>query len=715
MRVKKIIFFGILSVIVILNTGCSTSGNAVVASSGYGANPDTVKAKRFDMGKMWTFDSPPVKYFKEEYNFEPDNKWLEKARRAALKLGNGCSASFISEDGLIMTNHHCVRGIINKVATGDENFLRDGFSAQNLEDERKFENLVVSQLVLIEDVTEEFVKEMDKGATDEEKVQLRELKEQDLLNRYVKKDSSLSYKIISFYNGGKYSVYGYKVYDDIRFVFAPDLRTAKPGGDYDNFTYPRHGLDCAFLRAYENGQPAKTPDYFKWNNNGAEIGEPIFVVGNPGNTDRIKTMKQLEYEREVYLPAYVNLLSEIYNAQLAEVEKTNAEDYNLIARLYSIGNTLKVMKGSLDGLNDPVLMARKQDFENKFKAAVNKNESLKAKFSNVWDDISLLTEEAKTYGKELSAFSLNPFFNSEYFNIALNVIKYANNVSSSGSEMAKNPDTLAAGYFPAGFNSELQDKIMAAQINFYYSCLGDESPLLQKFTGGLRGMNAVKYIKENSALTGKDKLREFLKQPADNILESSDALIVFIRESGERYTELKRKSNAVSAKQEINNQMLGRALYEIYGEAIPPDATGTLRISDGVIESYPYNGTIAPPFTTFYGVLEKYYSFNKKFPFNLPPLWENLPPEFDLSTPLDFITTNDIIGGNSGSPVINKNLEIVGLAFDGNYESLADTYIYTTEKRRTICVHPKGMTEAIRDLYKFKRLSDEILSGKTNK
>jgi hypothetical protein len=712
MHIRKIFFFVLPAVIAILNTGCSSSGEAVSYNYNNGVNYDTVKAQRFDMGRMWTFDNPPVEYFKEEYNFTPDDKWLEKARRAALKLGNGCSASFISEDGLIMTNHHCIRGIINDVTRGDENFLRDGFSAQTYEDERRFLNLAVSQLVLIEDVTGEFNSEMEKGKNDEEKILLRDLKEQEIINRYTKEDNSLTYKIISFYNGGKYSVYGYEVYDDIRFVFAPDLRTAKPGGDYDNFTYPRHGLDCAFLRAYENGKPAKTPDYFKWNESGAEIGEPIFVVGNPGNTDRIKTMKQLEYDGDVYFPAYINLLSEIYNAHLAEVEKTNAEDYDLIARLYSIGNTLKVMKGTLEGLNNPLVMARKQDFENKFRAAVNNDDALKNKYGNVWDDIARLTDEAKSYSRELSAFSLSPFFNTEYFKIARDVIKYANGVSSSGSEMVRNPDTLAAGFLPADFNYGLQDKVLAAQVDFYYSRLGEESPLIRKLTGGKHGMEAVKYIKENSALVSREELASFLSRPADSILKSNDPLIVFIKESTLRYNELKSISNAVTAKLEINNQLLGRAMFEVYGETIPPDATGTLRISDGVIESYPYNGTIAPTHTTFYGVLEKYYSFNKKFPFNLPPVWKNLPEEFDLSTPLDFISTNDIIGGNSGSPVINKNLEIVGLAFDGNYESLVDRYIYRPEIRRTICVHPKGMIEAIRDLYKFNRLSEEILSGK---
>lgn len=707
----------IVSLSFLLHAGCSTGIEVSQSPNKTIASTDTISSQRFDMGKMWTFDNPPVKYFKEEYNFEPDQQWLQKARMAALKLGNGCSASFVSEDGLIMTNHHCVRGSINSVAKEDENFLRDGFAARTAEDERTIENLFVQQLVLIEDVTEEFRDAMDKGNSDEERVMLRDLQEEEIIRKYSAIDSSLIYKVITFYDGGKYSLYGYKQYDDIRLVFVPDLRTAKPGGDYDNFTYPRHGLDCAFLRAYENGKPAKTPDYFKWNTEGAETGEPIFVIGNPGNTDRIKTMAQIAYDKEYYFPAFVTLLEEIYSAYLDEVNKTKAEDYDLIAHLYSIGNTLKVMNGTLEALNNPVLMARKQDFENKFRQKVNNDPALKEKYAGVWDEIEKSKNESMKYAPEMNAYSVSPYFSAEYFNIARKVLTYAHQLSLPEDSREKpyrqeNVSATASAIYPDDISRELQEKILKAQVNFFYSKLSDDNPLLKKILGGRKGNEAVRYLLQASRLTTKEGVAEFIKQTPEQIFSSTEPFIVFILEAQKRYNDLKLKFNDLTSREEINNQRLGQALFEIYGETIPPDATGTLRISDGVIKSYPYNGTIAPTHTTFYGILEKYHSFNKQFPFNLSPLWENLPDEFDLSVPLDFISTNDIIGGNSGSPVINRDLEIIGLAFDGNYESLADRYIYTTEIRRTICVHPKGMLEAINDLYKFKRLGDEIVNGK---
>ncbi|MFO7446467.1 MAG: S46 family peptidase [Ignavibacteriaceae bacterium] len=701
---------------VLLLTGCSSHKEITQSSYQSRENLDTVKAQRFDMGKMWTFENPPINYFKEEYNFEPDQQWLEKARKSALKFGNGCSASFISEDGLIMTNHHCIRGILNTIAEGDENFLRDGFSAKSVEEEKQVPGLFVQQLMLIKDVTDEMQNEMLKGVTNEEKVQMRDLKEQEIINRYMGINDSLVYRVISLYNGGKYSLYGYKRYDDIRFVFAPDLRSAKLGGDYDNFTYPRHGIDCAFLRAYENGKPVKSPDFFKWNEEGAKIGEPIFIIGNPGRTDRIKTLAQIEYDREYVYPAYVSYLQEVYNAYLAEVEKTNGDDYNLIARLYTIGNVLKVNKGILDGLNDPVLMARKKDFEKKFRTAVNNDEELKQKYAHLWPEIEESREASKTFAPELSAYSISTLFQSEYFNIARNIIKLAEELSltekSENKQQEEISDSIISKIYPGNFNSELQNKILAAQIDFYYQRLGENNPILQDFLQGRRGNDAVKYLLSNSVITTREDVAGLLVQSPEQILNSNDPFINFVLKIRQRNNELKTKNNIITAREEINNQLLGQALWEVYGESIPPDATGTLRIADGVIETYPYNGTIAPPYTTFYGMLEKYYSFNKQFPFNLPPFWENLPPEFDLSTPLNFISTNDIIGGNSGSPVVNTKLEIVGLAFDGNYDGLSDRYIYTTEANRTISVHPKGMLEAIRDLYKLTRLSNEIVNSK---
>ncbi len=722
--IKSILFkvFAFLILAVLILSGCSET-KETIKKNYYSFNLDTVTAQQFDMGKMWTFENPPLDYFQQEYNFKPSKEWLEKAQKASLRFGRGCSASFVSEDGLIMTNHHCIRGLIPQIEKGDENFLRNHFYAAKLEDERKIPGLFVDQLLTINDVTDEIKSAMERGKTFEEKVALRDSIKDEILNRSKNDNDILNHRIVSLYNGGKYSLYGYKRYNDIRLVFAPDLRTVKLGGDYDNFTYPRHGLDCAFLRAYEDDKPVKTDYFFEWSKNGAVNDEAVFVIGNPGSTDRIKTIAQIEYDRDYHYPALVNLLQNVYDIYFEKVQilidandSSNALD-KLIARLYSIGNSLKVQRGTLLGLQDPYLFARKESFEKQLKQKIFSDRILKAKYARVWDEIEINTYKRKKIAQELSAYSLNPFYSSQYFVIAREVISIANELTLPEEERNRehpqlNLDSLKEKIFPPDFDYDLNNKMLEAQIQFYYEKLGTNDTVLSKLTGGRTPKEAANYLIIASQVINRDSFLKFLDKAPQEILLSEDPLLTFVKESRQRYHELRLLNSSLQVKEAVNNQLLGEALFEIYGNSIPPDATGTLRISDGVIKTYEYNGTIAPPFTTFYGVLEKYYSFNKKFPFNLTARWENLPAEFNLSTPLNFISTNDIIGGNSGSPVINIAGEIVGLAFDGNIESLTNRYIYTTEANRTISVDSRGMLEAIKNFYFADRLSDEIRAGK---
>jgi hypothetical protein len=679
-------------------------------------NPDTVRAQKYDMGKMWTFENPPLDYFEETYNFRPSEDWLEFVRKAALRYGNGCSASFISEDGLIMTNHHCARGQIPTVQKEGEDFLRNGFFARNLGEERRIEGLYVDQLLIIEDVTDEIHSAMKNADTDADKVKLIKEKISEINSRELQKDSTLIYRVVPLYNGGKYSLYGYKRYDDVRLVFAPDLRTAKFGGDPDNFTYPRYGLDCTFLRAYENGKPVKTDYYFKWNVNGAEEGEAVFVIGNPGSTDRLSTIAQMEYDRDMLYPPRLNMYRELYSLQEQKVLKNNAENYQQIARLYSIGNTLKVYEGTLKGLNDEYLMARKKDFERTFRAQVENDPELITKYSGIWDEIASLRSKAAASAKEIYAYSLSPSTSSQYFIIANNLVKKMRRIV----EMGRRPipkaemDSLLMDIYPDDIDKSYQRDLLKIQADMIISNLGADHELVKKLFGNRQSYEAADYMLSNSYLKSEDEFMKFSEMTPDEILQSDDPFIYFIVNTQERLTELRSRNEQITSRETILNQQLGEALFSIYGDEIPPDATGTLRIADGVLQSYSYNGTIAPVYTTFYGVLDRHYGFGKKFPYNLSELWDNLPEEFDLSTKLDFISTNDIIGGNSGSPVINKNGEIVGLAFDGNIESLPARYIYTTEANRTVSVHSSGMIEAIRDLYKAHRISNEILNGKMN-
>jgi len=681
------------------------------AQTYYGINPDTVKAQKYDMGKMWTFENPPLDYFEKEYGFKPSAELLEKFQKSALKFGNGCSASFVSEDGLIMTNHHCVRGILERVQKENENILRDGFFAESLDNERTIPNLKVEQLIIIKDVTEEIQSVMGDVKSDSNKIDIRDQKIEELKKQYTQENPELTFKVVSLYNGGKYSLYGYKVYSDVRLVFVPELIVAKLGGDPDNFTYPRYGLDCAFLRAYEDGKPIKTDFYFNWNKEGVKEDQPVFVVGNPGRTNRINTMAQIEYSRDVRYPMLVGMYKEMYKIYEEMVNVTNAEDFSLIARLYSIGNALKVYSGTYKALLDPFLVARKKDFEKNFKEAVNGNSGLKEKFGNIWTELEESRARARKDANKIYAYTISSFYSPQYLLMSKSLVNYAKQLKND-EITRENYDSLTALLFPKDFNKELQDKLLIVQLNIIKNNLSFGDKILKELIGIKTTETAADELVNKSSFTSQNNFLELANAGYKAVLNSDDPFIYYVLNTQDELQKMQTENRARADREEILNQMLGEALYKVYGDAIPPDATGTLRLADGIVKGYDYNGTRAPIKTTFYGALDRYYSFDKKFPFNLPLYFENLPKEFDLSTPLNFVSTNDIVGGNSGSAVINRDAEIVGLAFDGNIESLPSNFIYTTEANRTVCVSALGMMEAIKDLYKATRLSDELANGK---
>ncbi|HEX7356206.1 MAG TPA: S46 family peptidase, partial [Ignavibacteriaceae bacterium] len=546
-----------------------------------------------------------------------------------------------------------------------------------------------------------------------EKLDLRDKKIDELISVYSREHPELTFRVTSLYNGGKYSLYGYKIYDDIRLVFVPELFVAKLGGDPDNFTYPRYGLDCAFLRAYENGKPIKTNFYFSWNNDGITENQPVFVIGNPGSTDRINTTAQIEFARDIQYPMLVDMFKEMYRIYETMVEETNAEDFNLIARLYSIGNGLKVYEGTYKALLDPFLMARKKDFEKNFRKAVFENNDLNKRFGNIWNEIEQSRKEAGKDAHKIYAYTISNFYSPQYLIMARNLVQYANQLKNA--EITKEKyDSLTSVLFPKDFNKELQDKLIAVQLNILKNNLPDDDIIVKKLIGNKSVKQAAEDILKSSDLTSKDKLLKLAGEGYDSILKSEDPFIFYVLNTQDDLRKMQNINKARIDREELLNQMLGEALYKVYGDAIPPDATFTLRLADGIVKGYDYNGTRAPIKTTFYGALDRYYSFDKKFPFKLPSYFEKLPEDFDPSTPLNFVSTNDIVGGNSGSPVVNIKGEIVGLAFDGNIESLPSNFIYTTEANRTVCVSALGMMEAIRDLYKAKRLSNELSTGKSN-
>ena len=665
---------------------------------------DTVTAGIYDMGKMWTFDYPPKDYFTSAYNFTADDEWFRGVRMAALRFGRGCSASFVSEDGLVMTNHHCARGTELSVQKPGENLTANGFYASKITDERKVDGLFVDQLVKIEDITRQIQAAVKADTTGAGPAAIAQKEFEKIRADYGNRDEwkGLELQLITFYNGGKYSLYGFKRYRDVRLVFIPELPLGFFGGDFDNFTYPRYCLDVSFFRVYDDaGKPLKTKDYYKFNLQGVQEGEPVFVVGNPGSTLRLSTMADLKFRRDVYLPFQVSFLkgvSLILQEYNAKVKKDSIQNI-----IFGLENSYKALRGELDGLKDPYLMARKAAFEKKFRDDVASRPDLASQLS-VWDAIAADNEKLSSLFMSLNMMNPGPFLAGQY-------LSYANSVAQM-KYYQKNGDRRAGMMkqrlvsFSNPSSQEVEERLLAFYLTSLKATLGADDPLVQQALQNRTPAEAAKYLLANTSL-GNAVYRSQLINDSVPATAVADPLYEIARMQAERYFGIIADYQAIQDRLASNRSKLGRMLFDLYGTRIPPDATFSLRINDGVVKGYEYNGTIAPYKTTFYGLYDRYYSFNGKEPWNLPERWKNPPPEL-LRTGLDFVTTNDIIGGNSGSPMINRNKEVVGLVFDGNMESLPGRFIYVDEKNRAVGVNSLAIYNALKYIYKAKRLTSEL-------
>lgn len=678
-------------------------------------NPEFSKSKKFDTGKMWTFLDIPVDYLKQEYGFEPSKEWAENVRLSALRIP-GCSASFISENGLIMTNHHCSSGLKLRVQKEGEDLSEKGFYATTLAEERKVPKYYAERLELMVDVTKEVTEAFESGKDKEEKVKNREAKIAELETKYAK-EAGLKCQIVSLYNGGKYAIYGYKRYEDVRLVFIPEPWIGEYGGDPDNFTYPRYDLDMALLRVYDdNGQPLQSKNYFKWSANGPDLNDVIFTVGNPGTTRRLKTVAQLEYYRDVVYRNTTFILNSYFD-RLGELQKefpANFKKYERIKR--GIGNSQKSNNGIYVGLLNPSLIERKKDFENKLKAQIFAKPELKKKYSGVWESIEETRAEMRKIGPRINAFSIR-FIDPVWFSVAQKLVLYAN-------EMKKNETDRMAQYksdklqetlnniYPAEIDQALEELKLSILLETIELNLGSSDDLYKLLTDGKKGKDAIKYAVSKSIFKSKEIFDEIIKKSSDEILNANDIFIKYCVSAYNENKELQKRSEEINNSESVQENLLGQAMYALYGTSIPPDANFTLRISDGVVKNYDYNGTMAPKFTTLFGLYDRYYSHEKTYPWDLPEIWKGKEKELDLTTPFNFVSTNDIVGGNSGSPIINRNAEIVGLAFDGNMESLIGNFIYMPESNRCVGVSSQIILLALEKVYKAERIYQEIIKGR---
>jgi hypothetical protein len=664
-----------------------------------------------EFGTMWTFDAPPLDYWKRRYGFAPDQAWLDHVRLASVRLPN-CSASFVSSEGLVMTNHHCGRTCITAVSPPDTNYQRSGFVARTAAEEKKCPGLYVDQLQSIEDVTAR-IRAKVTGRSPTQQVEQRDAAIAEIEGG-CKNAPDGTCQVVTFYQGGRYSLYRYKRFSDLRLVMAPEEEISFFGGDPDNFTYPRYDLDLTLLRVYQNDRPLQPKDYLRWSGAGAKDSDLVFVIGNPGSTGRLLTVAQLEWLRDVQYPGQLAMLQR--NIKLLEELAGQGEDARrrLENQIFLFKNSFKAISGYRAGLLDSTLMARKRGFEREFRARVAASPRLKAAYGGTWDAIAAALREERSFAPRLQWYG---FGGSQLLAFAGALVRLP--------EQERLPDSLRLPQYrgdaakqlrtvleqPVPIDKEVEKLTLARQLDAARKALGPRDPFVAAVLQGRSPEVAAEALVNRTKLDDAGVRRTLLEGGAQAVRSSDDPMVAAAR----RVEPLSRAVQARAARLEAvvsaNAETIGRAIFDAYGTSLPPDATFTLRISDGVVNGFPYNGTKAPYKTTFYGLYARSAAFDDQPPYRLPERWKSAVQRLDLAAPLDFVTTNDIIGGNSGSPVINRDAEVVGLVFDGNIESLAWRFLYSDEVARTVAVHSRAITEALRHVYDAPRIAEELERG----
>ncbi len=680
-----------------------------------GVNLDTVRAGRFDQGKMWTFDYPPIEYFAETYGFNPDEEWFEWARLATLRIP-GCTASFVSPNGLVLTNHHCGRSHATNVSREGENILDNGFYAESLREERHVPGMWADQLVEIRDVTDEIAAAIAAAETDAERAQARADAIGTIEERLQReRGDGHIVQVIAYYSGALYSAYIFRRYTDLRLVMIPELAVGFFGGDPDNFTYPRYTVDFALFRVYENGEPLETQYYFPVSDEGVQAEDPVFVIGNPGSTFRLSTMSELTFRRDVEEPAVLRLIEDRVDAlrgQLEEAQRAGSPDEEVDAlrnQIFSLENAMKVYRGRVRALNDPIIFARRRDAERQFREAIEADPQLREEYGGLIEEMEDIQRQRSELASEFRAFlSLSPqaSLGSAVLRRAFIVERF---LRAQGLNQAMLDQALEALDAIQDQPVGLQEAYLAQRFKWIVESFGQNSPIVRAVLRGQEPEEAARYVVQGSQLTTAESARLALE---NGTIEETDPAVQVATALQERYANYQSAMAGLMARQEQISEQLGRARYAVYGTDVPPDATFSLRIADGVVRGYPYNGTVAPPYTTLYGVYDHYYSYGPGTAWDLPDSWLPPPPNLKLETPINFASTNDTIGGNSGSPVVNTDLQFVGVLFDGNIESLSGDFIYSTERSRSISVDARGILQALSAVYGADRLVEEATNGR---
>ncbi|WP_179504404.1 MULTISPECIES: S46 family peptidase [unclassified Sphingomonas] len=659
---------------------------------------------RADEG-MWTFDAFPAARMKQDYGWAPDQAWLDRVRASAVRLTGGCSASFVSAEGLILTNHHCVVDCAQNLSSDKEDLVANGFIAARREDERKCPGQQAEVVTAITDVTAA-VKGAIGTLAGEALVKARDAKIAEIEKAGCKDTATTRCQVVTLFGGGQYKLYTYRKYSDVRLVWAPEFQAAFFGGDPDNFNYPRYALDAAFLRAYENGKPVKVAAHLKWSARAPQPGEATFVVGNPGSTQRLFTMDQIAFQREVSLPITNTVLSELRGRLITAMEQSPERKREGGDSLFGFENALKAYIGRQKALNDPAFLKMLADNEATLKAKVAGN----AAIGDPWAQVG---QAVAAYRNIYAAYRFTQPMGDLY--------GYAETLVKAAIERGKPNGERLPGYTDSALPL-LEKQVLDAkptypwleQLELEWSLskareyLGADDPDTRLMLGKESPEGLAERLISGTKLADPAVRKALWEGGAAAIAASTDPLIVYARTLEPRQRELQK---AVDAQYQgplvAAGAKLADARFAAYGATLYPDATFTLRISYGKVAGWKERGADVAPVTTIGGAFDRATGAQ---PFLLAKGFTAHEAQIAKATPFDFVTTNDIIGGNSGSPVVDKDGAVIGAAFDGNIHSLGGNYGYQGDVNRTVVVSTAAVQQALETIYPAPALVRELAS-----
>ena len=670
---------------------------------------------RADEG-MWTFNNVPRAEIKKKYGFDVTDEWLKKVQLASVRFNSGGSGSFVSPNGLVLTNYHIVEDIVNEVSTPQKDLAKEGFVARTRAEEIKAPSLELNVLMSIEDVTSRVSSAVKAGMSDAEAFTARRA-EISAIEGESTKATGLRSDVVTLYQGGQYNLYRYKKYTDVRLVFVPEFQAAFFGGDPDNFNFPRFNIDMALVRVYENDQPVHPPSFFKWSA-GAKENDLVFVIGNPGSTSRLDTVAHLGDLRDNAIPIVLRLLERreaMLKKYMAMGEEQNRRAQN---ELNSVQNSLKVYRGQIAGLKDKALMDRKIKDEEAMRKSIAANPDRQKMYGDAWDAIAKAHQAYPSYIRERRIFDQAGGFNTALFGIARTLVRLAAESAKPNPERlpeftdARRASLELALYSPAPVHDDFEKLKLADSLGFMVELLGADNALGKQILNGKTPEARANELIDGTKLKDVAFRKELAAGGSRAIEASTDPMIVLARTIDARARELrKRFESEVTGVERTNYSKIARAKFDTEGTKLYPDATFTLRLSYGAVKGYMENGKKIAPFTTLGGLYDRAAGFKSEFPYNLPPRWMEKKSAVNLSAQFNFVSTNDIIGGNSGSPTINKEGELVGLIFDGNIQSLVGDFIYDESVNRAISVDVRAMREVLRKVFDANEIADELTKG----